>query len=257
MLILFWSEGICYRQSLVPLNMDHGLTLDRIKAIAFDADDTLWINETFFRDAEDQFCALLSDYLPYDECHKRLFDMEMRNLPLYGYGIKPFALSLIEAAIEITDGQVSIEIIEQLIALGKEMLTAPVELIDGIAEVLETLSRKGVRLVVATKGDLLDQERKLERSGLTQYFHHIEVMSDKQPVNYEKLINHLDIEPNEFLMVGNSLKSDILPVLDIGGTAFHIPFHTTWIHEQIDHEIDHELFRSFTKVSEILPYFEL
>tara|TARA_R110001632_G_scaffold230700_1_gene368402 strand:- start:307 stop:1020 length:714 start_codon:yes stop_codon:yes gene_type:complete len=236
--------------------MDATLHLDQIKAIAFDADDTLWINETFFRDAEDQFCALLTDYLPYEECHKRLFEMEMRNLPLYGYGIKPFALSLVEAAIEISEGQVSIEIIEQLIALGKEMLSAPVELIDGIGMVLDTLSRKGLKLVVATKGDLLDQERKLERSGLTKYFHHIEVMSDKQPANYQKLINHLDVQPNEFLMVGNSLKSDILPVLEMGGTAFHIPFHTTWVHEQIDHEIEHEHFRDFTQVSEILEYFK-
>ena len=236
--------------------MDRTLQLDQIKAIAFDADDTLWINETFFRDAEDQFCALLTDYLPYEECHKRLFEMEMRNLPLYGYGIKPFALSLVEAAIEISEGQVSIEIIEQLIALGKEMLSAPVELIEGIGMVLDTLSRKGLKLVVATKGDLLDQERKLERSGLTEYFHHIEVMSDKQPANYQKLINHLDVQPNEFLMVGNSLKSDILPVLEMGGTAFHIPFHTTWVHEQIDHEIEHENFRAFTQVSEILEYFK-
>jgi putative hydrolase of the HAD superfamily len=248
--------GTTCGQSLVPLDMDRGLTLDKIKAIAFDADDTLWINETFFRDAEDQFCALLSDYLPYDECHQKLFEMEMRNLPLYGYGIKPFALSLVEAAIEISEGHVSIEIIEQLITLGKEMLAAPVELIDGIEDVLDSLSRKGIRLVVATKGDLLDQERKLERSGLTKYFHHIEVMSDKQPANYQKLINHLDVQPNEFLMVGNSLKSDILPVLEMGGAAFHIPFHTTWIHEQIDYEVEHDHFRSFTQVSEILPYFE-
>lgn len=236
--------------------MEHVHTLDKIKAIAFDADDTLWINETFFRDAEDQFCALLSAYLPYDECHRRLFEMEMKNLPLYGYGIKPFALSLVEAAIEISEGQVSIEIIEQLIALGKEMLAAPVELIDGIADVLDSLSRKGIRLVVATKGDLLDQERKLERSGLSAYFHHIEVMSDKQSANYKKLINHLDIDPKEFLMIGNSLKSDILPVLEMGGTAFHIPFHTTWIHEQIDHEIEHDQFRAFSHVSEILSCFD-
>ena len=183
-----------------------------IKAIAFDADDTLWVNETFFRDAEDQFCALLNDYLDYDDCQKCLFEMEMRNLPLYGYGIKPFALSLVEAAIEITDGAVSIEIIQKLINLGKEMLAAPVELINGVEVVLKALSEKGYRLVVATKGDLLDQERKLAKSGLEKYFHHIEVMSDKQPANYQKLVSHLDIEAHEFLMVGNSLKSDILPV---------------------------------------------
>ncbi len=232
--------------------IDQPLSLQSIKAIAFDADDTLWINETFFRDAEDQFCALLSDYISYEDCQKRLFEMEMRNLSLYGYGIKPFALSLIEAAIEITQGAVGLDVIQSLIQLGKEMLKAPVELIDGIETVLQHLKQKNIRLVVATKGDLLDQERKLQRSGLAQYFHHIEVMSDKQPKNYEKLIAHLDIKPEQFLMVGNSLKSDIIPVLEIGGTAFHIPFHTTWIHEQIDYKIEHQKFRSFKKASDML-----
>lgn len=227
------------------------MIIDKIKTIAFDADDTLWINETFFRDAEDQFCALLEDYLPYEECHKRLFEMEMRNLPLYGYGIKPFGLSLIEAAIEITDGEVSIEIIQKLIAMAKAMLDAPVQLMEGIEVVLDTLSQK-YRLVVATKGDLLDQERKLEKSGLAKYFHHIEVMSDKQPKNYMKLVNHLDIKPESFLMVGNSLKSDILPVLEIGGNAIHIPFHTTWVHEQIDYEVVHDNFQAFENVEELL-----
>lgn len=224
---------------------------DHIKSIAFDADDTLWINETFFRDAEDQFCALLHDYVSYEECQKRLFEMEMRNLPMYGYGIKPFTLSLIEAAIEITDNNVSIAIITKIIELGKMMLGAPVQLLDGIEEVLSTLSRKR-KLVVATKGDLLDQERKLEKSGLARYFHHIEVMSDKQPKNYEKLVSHLDIKPQEFLMIGNSLKSDIIPVLEIGGNAFHIPFHTTWLHEQVTDEIQHVNFKELSKASELV-----
>jgi putative hydrolase of the HAD superfamily len=222
-----------------------------IKTIAFDADDTLWVNETFFRDAEDQFCALFKDYLSYEKCQKRLFEMEMRNLPRYGYGIKPFTLSLIEAAIEITNNDVSIAQISELIALGKAMLEAPVVLIDGIEEVLVTLSRKH-KLVVATKGDLLDQERKLDKSGLSKYFHHIEVMSDKQPKNYTKLVNHLDIQPQDFLMVGNSLKSDILPVLEIGGHAFHIPFHTTWIHEQVAEEVKHAHFKKLSSASEII-----
>jgi len=226
--------------------------LQTIKTIAFDADDTLWVNETYFRDAEDHFCTLLTAYIDYESCQRRLYEMEMRNLPLYGYGIKPFTLSLIEAAIEITGGAVSTEIIQEIMKLGKDMLAAPVVLIDDIAEVLGTLSRKGYRLVVATKGDLLDQERKLQKSGLENYFHHIEVMSDKQPINYEKLVKHLDIIPKEFLMIGNSLKSDILPVLEIGAHAFHIPFHTTWQHEQIDFEIEHQNFKTFQKVSEII-----
>ncbi|WP_299681644.1 HAD family hydrolase [uncultured Dokdonia sp.] len=224
-----------------------------IQTIAFDADDTLWINETFFRDAEDQFCALFKDYVSYEECQRLLFNMEMHNLPMYGYGIKPFTLSLIEAAIEITNNEVSISQISELITLGKLMLEAPVVLIDGIEEVLGTLSRKH-KLVVATKGDLLDQERKLEKSGLAKYFHHIEVMSDKKPTHYTKLVNHLDIQPEEFLMVGNSLKSDILPVLEIGGHAFHIPFHTTWIHEQVEEAVVHKNFKELSKASEILEF---
>ncbi|WP_405252327.1 HAD family hydrolase [Dokdonia sp. Asnod3-C12] len=227
--------------------------MNNIHTIAFDADDTLWVNETFFRDAEDEVCKLLSPYIDYESCQQRLFEMEMRNLSLYGYGIKPFTLSLIECAQEVSEGKVTNKIIASIIDIGKEMLNAPVDLIDGIEEVLEKLSDK-YKLVVATKGDLLDQERKLEKSGLSKYFHHIEVMSDKQPANYLKLVKHLDISPDTFLMIGNSLKSDVLPVLEIGGHAFHIPFHTTWAHEQVDIEITHERFKSFGTSSEILKH---
>lgn len=222
-----------------------------IEVIAFDADDTLWINETYFRDAEDQFCALLQEYISYEECQRRLYEMQMRNLSLYGYGIKPFGLSLIEAAIEITEGMVSLEIINKIIVLVKEMLRAPVQLIEGVEDVLYTLSQK-YKMVVATKGDLLDQERKLKKSGLSNYFHHIEVMSDKQPANYRKLIHHLDIEPSSFLMIGNSLKSDVIPVLDIGAYAYHIPFHTTWQHEMVSDRVEHVNFRTFESASDLL-----
>ena len=227
--------------------------MNTIETIAFDADDTLWINETFFRDAEDEVCKLLSPYIDYESCQQRLFEMEMRNLKLYGYGIKPFTLSLIECAQEVSEGKVTNEIIASIIDIGKEMLNAPVNLIDGIEEVLEQLSST-YKLVVATKGDLLDQERKLEKSGLSKYFHHIEVMSDKQPANYLKLVKQLDISASSFLMIGNSLKSDVLPVLEIGGHAFHIPFHTTWAHEQVDIEITNERFKSFSMSSEILKH---
>jgi len=225
--------------------------LKEIKVIAFDADDTLWVNEPYFRDAEAAFCFLLKDYLPEAECNRLLFDMEMKNLPLYGYGIKPFVLSLIEAAISISDGKIPIAIVSQLIDLGKEMLQKPLELLDGIEGTLIGLSKK-YTLVVATKGDLLDQERKLIRSGLEGYFHHIEVMSDKQVKNYEKLIRHLDIQPEELLMVGNSLKSDILPVLETGASAVHIPFHTTWEHEQVKEPVIHSKFMELTMASELL-----
>ncbi len=227
------------------------MPLKKIKVIAFDADDTLWVNETFFRKAEEEFCVLLEEYLPKEEANKLLFDVEMQNLSLYGYGIKPFTLSLIEAAIKISNGNMTIDLVQKLIEKGKEMLQEPIELIDGIDETLHRLSEK-YRLVMATKGDLLDQERKLIRSGLEKYFHHIEIVSDKTEKQYKKLVKHLDITEDEFLMVGNSLKSDILPVLNIGAHAFHIPFHTTWAHEMIDDEIDHPNFRSFAKASELL-----
>ncbi len=227
------------------------MPLSKIKAIAFDADDTLWVNETLFRDAEREFCVLMQDYLPEAECNQLLFEMEMKNLPLYGYGIKPFTLSLIESAIKLSNGSIPIATIQTLIGRAKKMLEAPVELLDGIEQTLQVLSQK-YRLVMATKGDLLDQERKLIKSGLEPYFHHIEIVSDKTERHYQKLVNHLDVKAEEFLMVGNSVKSDILPVLAIGGHAFHIPFHTTWVHETVKDPVDHENFRLLSSASEML-----
>lgn len=227
------------------------MKLTTIKAIAFDADDTLWVNEPLFRDAEMEFCELLKDYMDADTCNKMLFQVEMKNLPLYGYGIKPFTLSLIEAAIAFSNRQLPIHVIEQIIALGKGMLNAPVELIDGIEETLSSLAPK-YKLVMATKGDLLDQERKLIRSGLESYFHHIEIVADKTPKQYLKLVKHLDVQSSEFLMVGNSVKSDILPALEIGAHAIHIPFHTTWEHEMVKEPVTHPNFMELEKASDMI-----
>ena len=224
-----------------------------IKVIAFDADDTLWVNEPFFRKAEEELCELLSEYLPKEEANKFLFDIEMQNLDLYGYGIKPFTLSLIEAAIKISKGAISIESVEKLIEKGKKMLQEPVELLDGIEETLQSLSEK-YKLVIATKGDLLDQERKLIKSGLSSYFDHIEVVSNKTEKQYQKLIDHLGINETEFLMVGNSVKSDILPVLNIGAYAIHIPFHTTWVHEEVEGTINHPNYKTAMHSKELLSY---
>ncbi len=224
-----------------------------IKVIAFDADDTLWINEPYFQEIENKFCALLEDYLPHHTVAKELFKTEMDNLALYGYGVKGFMLSMIETALRISDGKLNKAILEKAIEFGKELLEKPIELLDGVKEVLQTLQGK-YRLVVATKGDLLDQERKLKKSGLEHFFHHIEIMSDKQEADYLKLVKHLDIKPSEFLMLGNSLKSDVLPVLAIGGHGYHIPYHTTWAHEKIEHSIEHANFRTILKITEILPY---
>lgn len=224
-----------------------------IKVIAFDADDTLWVNEPYFRDTENKFCSLLEDYLPQHTILQELFKTEMDNLALYGYGIKGFMLCMIETALRITNNKLDNTILNHIIDLGKEMLEKPIELLDGVEDVLQQLKGK-YKLVVATKGDLLDQERKLKKSGIEYYFHHIEIMSDKQEADFTKLIKHLDIEPGEFLMLGNSLKSDVLPVLAIGGHGVHIPYHITWDHEKVEVQIDDPNFKQIENIKDILPY---
>lgn len=204
-----------------------------IKVIGFDADDTLWVNETYFRDAEAEFAQMLSHYETPNKIEQELFKMEIKNLPLYGYGIKGFVLSMVEMAIELSNGKVSNDIMAKILDIGKRMLNEPVELLEGVEAVLQTLSKK-YKLIVATKGDLLDQERKLEKSNLLKYFHHIEVLSEKKEANYTKLLNHLEIQPKHFLMIGNSLKSDVLPLINIGAKAVHVPFHTTWQFETVE-----------------------
>lgn len=223
-----------------------------LKVIAFDADDTLWVNEPYFRETEDKFCSLLEDYLPHHTVSQELFKTEMQNIALYGYGVKGFMLSMVETALRISNNTVNLATIEKIIQYGKELLEKPIELLDGMEEALELLKKK-YRLVVATKGDLLDQERKLKKSGLEHYFHHIEIMSDKQEADYNKLIRHLDIKPEEFLMIGNSIKSDALPVLAIGGHAVHIPYHTTWAHEKVEQTINHINFQQAATIKEVLP----
>lgn len=206
-----------------------------IKVVGFDADDTLWVNETYFRNAEIEFAELLSQFETINTIDQELFKLELKNLPLYGYGIKGFMLSMVEMALQLSNYNVSNETIEAILNIGKDMLNKPVELLEGVEQTLKVLS-KNYRLILVTKGDLLDQERKLEKSGLIKYFHHIEVLSDKQEANYSRLLNHLDIKPSEFLMIGNSLKSDILPIINIKSKAIHVPFHTTWLHEQVSEE---------------------
>lgn len=224
---------------------------NKLTHIAFDADDTLWVNETFFREAEDEFCALLKDYMPADEVHKKLFDIEMANLEIYGYGVKGFMLSMIETIQQVTAGDAPMSIVNSAIAIGKDMLHKPVELLDGVEEVLDQLSGR-YRLILATKGDLLDQERKLEKSALEKYFHHIEVMSNKKIRDYIKLMKHLDCRPDQFLMIGNSVKSDILPVVKLGASAIHIPFHTTWAHEEVDKDDADQGYVQVDKIAEVL-----
>lgn len=224
-----------------------------IEAIGFDADDTLWVNETYFRETEHQFAKLLSAYETENKIDQELFKMEMKNLPLYGYGVKGFVLSMIESAIDLSNGKVSTATISEIMKLGKNMIEKPVELLDGIEQVLKVLSKK-YRLILLTKGDLLDQERKLEKSGLSAYFHHIEVLSDKKESNYSNLLEHLEIKHEEFLMIGNSLKSDVLPIINIGGHAIHVPFHTTWVHEMVHDNNNNGGYRTINKIEEVLKF---
>lgn len=223
-----------------------------LKVIAFDADDTLWVNEPYFREAEDKFSSLLEDYLPHHSVVKELYKTELQNIPQYGYGVKGFMLSMVETALRVSNNTVPHAVIEKAIQYGKDLLDKPIELLEGVEETLHHLKDR-YRLVMATKGDLLDQERKLKKSGLETYFHHIEIMSDKQEADYQKLIYHLDISPAEFLMIGNSLKSDALPVLAIGGHATHVPYHTTWEHEKVSGKVEHINFRQVESIKDILP----
>ena len=223
-----------------------------VQVIGFDADDTLWVNEPYFYDTTRRFCRMMSRFASCEEVEQMLYRTEVGNIRLYGYGAKSFILSMVETALNISNNQVDATTIGQVIDLGKELISKPVELIEGVPEVLKALCRYNYRLIVATKGDLQDQERKLKKSGLQDYFHHIEIMSDKQEADYQKLLKNLDVDPRHFMMVGNSLKSDILPVLNLGAYGIHIPFHTTWKHEEIDVSgLPQEGFIQLNDISEI------
>lgn len=225
-----------------------------IRVIGFDADDTLWVNETYFREAEEKFASLLEGYETKNKIDQELFKMEINNLDLYGYGIKGFMLSMIESALDLSNQKVSAKTISEILKIGKEMILQPVELLNDVEMVLENLSKK-YRLIVLTKGDLLDQERKLERSNLMHYFHHVEVLSDKKEVNYKNLLAHLEVPVTEFLMVGNSLKSDVLPLVTIGAKAVHVPFHTTWQHEEVHENDTHgKTYQTIYGLKELLKF---
>jgi putative hydrolase of the HAD superfamily len=222
-----------------------------IKVIGFDADDTLWVNEPYYREVEDQFVQLVSSYGVNGNIAGALFETEIANLRLYGYGIKAFMLSLVECAIQLTDGGVSTRDIARILGLGKSMLERPIELLDDVKRVLKSLAPH-YRLIVATKGDLLDQERKMHRSGIAEYFHHIEIMSDKKTQQYVQLLKHLDINPEAFLMIGNSLKSDIIPPLELGSWGIYVPFHTTWAHEEVEGEPDSSRYFQVEHLHQVL-----
>ena len=225
--------------------------MKNVKTIAFDADDTLWHNEPYFDEAQARFCKLFQDFASSQEILGLILNHQVKNLPLYGFGIKAFTLSMIEVALELTNHNIPGKGIEQIITIGKDLLQKPVELMPNVEEVLESLQGK-YKLIVATKGDLKDQHRKLHDSGIGHYFHHIEVLSDKTELDYEKMLGRLDIQAEDFLMIGNSLKSDVLPIINIGGYGIHVPYHTTWEYEKIDFEIKHDNFYSFENITEVL-----
>lgn len=204
-----------------------------ISTIAFDADDTLWHNQPLYNMTIERFADLLSRYHDRDWITARLDEVEGGNLHYYGYGVKSFALSMIQTAIELTEGRITGGELQNILDYTRMMLEAPIEIMPNVREVISQLDPSHF-LMVITKGDLLDQESKVARSGLGDLFDHVEVVSEKNPDTYRKLLTRLDLKPQEFLMVGNSLPSDVLPIVEIGGTGVHIPYPTTWSLEQID-----------------------
>jgi putative hydrolase of the HAD superfamily len=205
-----------------------------IETVAFDGDDTLWHNETLFTITQARFAELLDPYGPFPDLADRLVATEKRNLAAFGYGIKGFVLSMIETAIEVTDGRVRAIDVQGIIDAGKAMREHPVELLDGVREVVEGLVGGPRRLLVITKGDLFDQESKLAGSGLADLFDAIEIVSEKDPATYRRILTRHAIDPASFLMVGNSLRSDVLPVVEVGARAVHVPYEVTWALEHVE-----------------------
>ncbi len=224
-----------------------------INVIAFDADDTLWVNEPMFREAIYDFSTMFSEYGDHKSISNLLEQTQIKNLSDFGYGSKSFVISMIETAMTITGGRDCGDKVQKIIAMGKEMQHRPIELLDGVEEVLTQLTGN-YKLMLITKGELVEQERKIERSGLADYFSCIEIVSEKDERTYSKCLNFHDIRKDEFLMVGNSVKSDILPVINIGACAVHIPFHTTWCHECVDcSDLKDKEFITLNNAGELLP----
>jgi len=231
-------------------------TTDRKRTIAFDADDTLWPNESFYRGAEKKFCRIMSKYVPEQEAFQKLFETEVKNNELFGYGGKGFTLSMIETAIALSNSQVPASSIQDILNAGKSVMDYQIEILPGVKEVLKYLQGK-YNIIVVTKGDLKDQERKFKKSGLSEYFQNLKILSNKNDEDYKKLLQKLNVKPDDFLMIGNSMKSDIIPVLNIGAYAIHIPFHTTWIHETaVDEKITSSKFFETDEISQIIEIIE-
>ena len=201
-----------------------------IALVGFDADDTLWRSQDYFDEAQAQFERIISRYVDLADVGRRLYGYEARNLAFFGYGVKGMALSMVEAAVEITDERIAATDIKRIVALAKELLRHPVELLDGVREAVEAVAARHP-VVLITKGDLFHQEAKVRQSGLADLFRRIEIVSEKDPTTYARLLEEFGVPARSFLMVGNSLRSDIAPVLELGGWGVHVPYHLTWMHE--------------------------
>jgi putative hydrolase of the HAD superfamily len=202
-----------------------------LKLIGFDGDDTLWRSEDYYRQANTDFAAIVGRYVDLADVHERMLATEQRNLALFGYGAKGMALSMVETAIAITDASISAVDIHALVELGKRVLQHPVELLPGIRAAVEAVAER-YPLVLITKGDLFHQERKVAQSGLAHLFRRIEIVSEKNPATYQRVLGEFALQPAQFAMVGNSLRSDIEPVVRLGGWGVHLPYRVTWAHEQ-------------------------
>ena len=219
--------------------------------IAFDADDTLWENEIYFETAKDRFKDLLAADCDPAWTERELYETEMRNLSHFGYGIKGFTLSMIETALDLTKGAVTGQQLRQILDYGKELLQMPIESLPHVEEVLTNLSRTRP-LMLLTKGDLFDQEAKIARSGLADHFTHIEIVSEKNEETYAGLLQRHSVRAADFCMVGNSLKSDILPVVALGGHAVYVPYYTTWLHERAaPSEAERQQYHQISDLSEL------
>ena len=221
-----------------------------ITTVGLDADDTLWHNETLFRLTHARFVDLLDDHGDAETIEARLADVERRNLRLYGYGVKGFTLSMIETAMELCDGGAPPEVVREILAAGREMLAHPVETLPGVDAVVDELAGK-YRLVLVTKGDLLDQERKLAASGLGDRFSAVEIVSEKDRATYERVFTRHGTGTEEAVMAGNSMKSDVLPAIEAGAFGVHIPYHVTWAHELADAPEGHPRYVSLSRIDEL------
>lgn len=212
-----------------------------IEVIALDGDDTLWHSEQLFVDTQTAFRELLAPYVDLDDAalDARLVEVERANLPTFGYGVKAFTLSLLETAIEVTKGAIPSRDLQSILDLGKLLLDHPVQLLDGVVEAVDALTDR-YRVMVLTKGDLLHQESKVARSGLAELFWQVEIVSEKDVATYQRVLDRWAIDPATFVMVGNSVRSDVLPVLAIGGRAIHVPYHVTWALEHVEPDPEHD-----------------